>query len=60
MTAPDSFLSRGGDHEAVLALLLVPRILWKVSILHSQIKEKFVGQDQVTIDKNSLLKGIAF
>ena len=25
-----SFLSRGGDHEAMLALLLVPRILWKV------------------------------
>ena len=52
-----SFLSRGGDHEAVLALLLVPRILWKVSILTGQIKEKFVGSDSVQIDKNSLLKG---
>ena len=52
-----SFLSRGGDSEAVLALLLVPRIIWKVSILQGQIKDKFVGQEEVTIDKNALLKG---
>ena len=37
-----SFTARGGDHEAVLVLLLVPRIIWKANILVAQLKEKFV------------------
>lgn len=37
----DSFMARGGDHEAILVLLLVPRMLWKINILSSQIKDKF-------------------
>ena len=28
-----SFTARGGDNEAVLVILLVPRIIWKVNIL---------------------------
>ena len=27
----DSFMARGGDNEAILVILLVPRMLWKVS-----------------------------
>ena len=27
----DSFTARGGDHEAILVLLLIPRMLFKVS-----------------------------
>lgn len=54
----DSFTARGGDNEAVLVLLLVPRMSWKVSILVTQIKEKFVSSDLV-IDKSTLLKGHA-
>ncbi len=34
----ESFTRRGGDHEAVLLLLLVPRMLWKADILASQVE----------------------
>ena len=52
-----SFTARGGDNEAVLAILLVPRIIWKVNILVSQLKEKFMlSNDETLIDKESLLK----
>lgn len=43
----DNFMSRGGDNEAILILLLIPRMNWKISILESQVKEKFVAGDQV-------------
>lgn len=52
---PDSFMSRGGDHDAVLVLLLVPRLLWKSEVLLNQVKEKFPNVE--TIDRASLLKG---
>ena len=55
MTA--SFTARGGDNEAVLVLLLVPRMIWKANILLSQLKEKFImAADVPPIDKESLLK----
>jgi len=38
---PDTFMSRGGDHDAVLVLLLIPRLLWKAEILLSQVRDKF-------------------
>lgn len=34
----DAFLARGGDHEAVLVLLLVPRMMWKAEILVGQVR----------------------
>ncbi|KAE8745790.1 hypothetical protein FOCC_FOCC007506 [Frankliniella occidentalis] len=52
---PDSFMSRGGDHDAVLLLLMVPRLLWKTEVLLNQVKEKFPNVE--TIDKASLLRG---
>ncbi|KAG1678659.1 Dynactin subunit 1 [Nymphon striatum] len=36
----DSFLVRGGDHDAIKVLLLVPRIISKSEILINQVKEK--------------------
>ena len=50
----DSFTARGGDHEAILVLLLIPRMLFKVSILTSQIKDKF---PMIDITKQTVLKG---
>ena len=45
----ENFMSRGGDNEAVLILLLIPRMTWKISILETQVKEKFVASEQVKI-----------
>ncbi|XP_030761561.1 dynactin subunit 1 isoform X2 [Sitophilus oryzae] len=52
---PDSFMNRGGDHDAVLVLLLVPRLIHKSEILLGQIKDKFPTVDK--IDKAAVLKG---
>uniref|UniRef100_A0A1B6KU69 Dynactin subunit 1 n=1 Tax=Graphocephala atropunctata TaxID=36148 RepID=A0A1B6KU69_9HEMI len=38
---PESFMNRGGDNDAVLVLLLFPRLLWKCEVLLSQLKDKF-------------------
>ena len=52
-----SFTSRGGDNDAVLVLLLIPRMIWKSNILMSQLKEKFmVTNDVLPIEKETLLK----
>ena len=51
----ESFMIRGGDNEAILVLLLIPRMIWKADILISQIKEKYMTS--ITIDRESLLKG---
>lgn len=45
---PDAFLQRGGDHEAIKMLLLVPRIIAKCDILTSQLKEKFAAPEYIT------------
>jgi dynactin 1 len=47
----ENFMARGGDNEAILILLLVPRMTWKISILATQVKEKFVSADQVCPEK---------
>ncbi|XP_075211237.1 dynactin subunit 1 isoform X2 [Lycorma delicatula] len=54
---PDSFMSRGGDNDAVLVLLLIPRILWKCDVLLSQIRDKFPSVELV--DRKTLIKGHA-
>ncbi|VDI73034.1 dynactin 1 [Mytilus galloprovincialis] len=38
---PEFFVNRGGDHDAVLVLLMIPRIIGKAEMLSSQVKEKF-------------------
>jgi len=51
----ESFTRRGGDAEAVLLLLLVPRAIWKTDILRSQVRERFAEPE--VIDSAALLKG---
>ncbi|OQR74468.1 dynactin subunit 1-like, partial [Tropilaelaps mercedesae] len=45
---PDAFQARGGDHEAVKMLLLVPRIIAKCDILAAQLREKFPAPEYIT------------
>ncbi|XP_067656587.1 dynactin subunit 1-like isoform X2 [Haliotis asinina] len=47
---PDSFINRGGDHDAVNVLLMVPRIINKTELLASQVKDKFEIVDAITRD----------
>ncbi|XP_067011702.2 dynactin subunit 1 isoform X2 [Anabrus simplex] len=54
---PDTFMSRGGDHDAVLVLLLVPRFIWKTEILLSQVRDKFPAVEK--IDRTSVVRGTA-
>lgn len=36
-----------GDHDAVLVLLLIPRLLWKAEILLSQVRDKFPPVEKI-------------
>ena len=47
---PDFFVNRGGDHDAVLMLLMIPRIIGKAEMLSSQVKEKFELTEGVNIE----------
>uniref|UniRef100_A0A8C1TSV0 Dynactin subunit 1 n=1 Tax=Cyprinus carpio TaxID=7962 RepID=A0A8C1TSV0_CYPCA len=38
---PDSFLKHGGDHDCILALLLIPRLVCKAELISKQAQEKF-------------------
>ncbi|XP_069488441.1 dynactin subunit 1 isoform X2 [Ambystoma mexicanum] len=38
---PDSFLRHGGDHDCVLVLLLIPRLICKAELISHQAQEKF-------------------
>ncbi|XP_060825231.1 dynactin subunit 1-like isoform X4 [Bombus pascuorum] len=50
-----AFLARGGDHDAILTLLLIPRMIQKTEILMSQVREKYRSLDKV--DRAAILKG---
>ncbi|XP_020284399.1 dynactin subunit 1 isoform X2 [Pseudomyrmex gracilis] len=52
---PPAFLARGGDHDAILTLLLVPRMMQKTEILISQVREKYRSIEK--IDKASVIRG---
>ncbi|XP_044734295.1 dynactin subunit 1 isoform X2 [Chrysoperla carnea] len=52
---PDTFMARGGDHDAILTLLMLPRLLWKSEILLSQTRDKFPPIDK--IDREGLIRG---
>ncbi|CAH1099765.1 unnamed protein product [Psylliodes chrysocephalus] len=52
---PDSFMTRGSDHDAVLLILLIPRMIQKLEIILGQVKDKFGKIEK--IDKNAVLKG---
>ncbi|KAF5893236.1 dynactin subunit 1 isoform X3 [Clarias magur] len=38
---PDSFLRHGGDHDGILVLLLIPRLICKAELISKQAQEKF-------------------
>ncbi|XP_031435920.1 dynactin subunit 1 isoform X7 [Clupea harengus] len=38
---PESFLRHGGDHDSVLVLLLIPRLMCKAELVSKQAREKF-------------------
>ncbi|CAL4061348.1 unnamed protein product, partial [Meganyctiphanes norvegica] len=51
---PDNFMMRGGDHDAVLVLLLVPRMIWKAEIVVGGLRDKYPQPE--TIDRSSVMK----
>ncbi|KAM4564541.1 dynactin subunit 1-like isoform 3-T3 [Fundulus diaphanus] len=38
---PDTFLRHGGDHDCILVLLLIPRLICKAELISKQAHEKF-------------------
>jgi dynactin 1 len=52
---PDTFMARGGDHDAIQVILLVSRIVFKAGIVVSQGRERFPAVNQ--IDRNTILQG---
>ncbi|XP_059468998.1 dynactin subunit 1 isoform X2 [Neocloeon triangulifer] len=53
---PESFLARGSDNDAILLLLLVPRLLCKTEILIKKSRDIFPTLTAV-IDSNLVLQG---
>ncbi|XP_068611754.1 dynactin subunit 1-like [Brachionichthys hirsutus] len=52
---PDSFLRHGGDHDCVLVLLLIPRLICKADLISKQAQEKFDLSGK--LDQGSGLRG---
>ncbi|EDS39730.1 150 kDa dynein-associated polypeptide [Culex quinquefasciatus] len=52
---PEIFMARGGDHDAVLVILLVSRIVFKAGIIVSQARERFSVVP--TIDRSAIVGG---
>lgn len=52
---PDTFMNRGSDHDAVLVILLVSRIVYKAGIIVSQARERFPAVESV--DRNAIVQG---
>ncbi|XP_055637858.1 dynactin subunit 1 isoform X2 [Toxorhynchites rutilus septentrionalis] len=52
---PEVFMARGGDHDAILVILLVSRIVFKSGIIVSQARERFSAVPQ--IDRNAIVGG---
>ena len=52
---PEMFMARGGDHDAILVILLVSRLVFKSGIIVSQARERFAAVP--LIDQNSVLQG---
>lgn len=52
---PEVFMARGGDHDAILVILLVSRIVFKSGIIVSQARERFSAVPQ--IDRGAIVGG---
>ncbi|XP_050429096.1 dynactin subunit 1 isoform X2 [Adelges cooleyi] len=51
---PDSFMALGGDYDAILSLLLLPRMIWKSEILMTHVRDKYPDVQDIT--KETLMK----
>uniref|UniRef100_A0A6B2EBH0 Dynactin subunit 1 n=1 Tax=Phlebotomus kandelakii TaxID=1109342 RepID=A0A6B2EBH0_9DIPT len=51
---PDTFMNRGADHDAVLVILLVSRIVFKADIIVNQGRERF--PQPTTFDRGAILQ----
>ncbi|KAF7666140.1 hypothetical protein LDENG_00116810 [Lucifuga dentata] len=54
---PESFLRHGGDHDCILVLLLIPRLICKAELISRQAQEKFDLNE--TCGERTGLKGAA-
>ncbi|CAO1413154.1 unnamed protein product [Diamesa hyperborea] len=52
---PETFLARGSDHDSILVILLVSRIVFKAGIIVTQARERFSAVN--TIERSSILQG---
>ncbi|XP_055549928.1 dynactin subunit 1 isoform X2 [Wyeomyia smithii] len=52
---PEIFMARGGDHDAILVILLVSRIVFKSGIIVSQARERFSAVPH--IDRSAIVSG---
>lgn len=52
---PATFMSRGGDHDAIQVNLLVSRIVFKTDIIIGQARERFPAV--TTFDRNAIVQG---
>ncbi|KAG5677570.1 hypothetical protein PVAND_007319 [Polypedilum vanderplanki] len=52
---PETFMARGGDHDAILVILLVSRIVFKAGIVVTNVRERF-GPVSL-IDRNAVMQG---
>lgn len=54
---PATFMNRGGDHDAILVILLISRIISKIDMIIGQARERFSAV--TTIDRNAIVQGHA-
>ncbi len=47
---PEQFLKRGSDHDCILVILLIHRLISKCDLLINEIAKKFERIDQLNID----------
>lgn len=52
---PDTFMTRGGDHDAIIVILLISRIVFKSGIIVNQARERFPAV--ASIDRNAITQG---
>lgn len=52
---PEVFMARGGDHDAILVILLVSRIVFKAGIIVAQTRDRFAPVS--LIDRNAIMQG---
>jgi dynactin 1 len=54
---PETFMARGGDHDAISVILLVSRIVFKAGIIVTQSRDRFAPVS--LIDRNAITQGHA-